>query len=60
MMHKRQIWLTIIMMCHRVIINYPVILYTSLFLNIVICWMQLSRCLRGATAHKKIKEILVN
>lgn len=60
MMHKHQIWLTIIMMHHRVIINYPVILYMSLSSNIAICWIQLLRCLREATVHRKIKEILVN
>ena len=48
------------MMHRRVIINYPVILYMSLSLNIVICWIQLLRCLREAMHHRKIKVILVN
>lgn len=59
-MRKHQIWLTIIMMYHRVNINYPVIHCMNLSLNIVICWMRLLRYLREATHHRKIKAMLVN
>ena len=44
----------------RVIINYPVIQYMSLSSNIVICWMQLLKCLREATPHREIKVTSVN